>query len=186
MTLSLHLIILGLTLVHFLQATPAPQVNPRPPPVCNLDDWPKLPLKDIVPELRNANALPKDEAEDECRKATAKAPALAGAVTGGAHLECPKWRAPGLPWLVDCDAGTTRFMARLGGYDDRLVTFGDKDAQTCMGQMFCLPMFQDQGNCRVTLEFDPSVAALDRKDQQLTFTLEDKETWLQWRCASLR
>ena len=170
------------------QAIPRPQnpVSPAAPGVCN-NDWTIAAPQEAYNFLKSVAPEPIDQNDLTCRNATASH--LEGAVKenlpsnqAGPHTECPKWFERRLPFLSACDYATTLLVWRIGG-PNTWATFGDQASDTCKGQLHCLPIHSDHNNCRVHLEFDPVIPALQRKDEAATFDIAGKELYLEVKCA---
>lgn len=186
--------------MHFLPATfitsllflrpsltsPTPQADTQLGSRC-ADSWKTLPYETAIQLVHAAPPEPAsgDDTELACRNTTALA------LSRIPHPSCPPWQPPwhatNLPYLVSCNSATKAITKFLGGYDPgRYVTFGDKAAGTCQGQMYCLEpegIVQDDGNCRVHLEFDPVIPGPERREGDITWELDDSETFLEWLCG---
>ena len=161
-------------------ATASPQAKSEPGGRCDGSLKSKS-YDEALPFIRAAPPEPADEAENLCRNTTAEA------LEPNSHTVCPPWGATDTPYLSDCNSATVQLIKWLGGAEPgKYVTFGDQEAKTCEGQMWCLSpggIVSDTGNCRVHLEFEPGIPGPERKESAITYDLDDKETFLEWRCA---
>ena len=156
---------------------PTAQADSPPSAQCAAD-WKTLPYSFVLPLLRAAPPEPSSSEEAQCRRTTAE-------TLSELHGECVDGDTKALPYLSDCYSATDDMLSWLGPplAGETALTFGDRDGGTCEGVKWCLPLWQDHGNCRALLAFQPEIAGLDRKDEEGQSELGDAVKWLEWRCG---